>query len=196
MTKKPPKLPIDFHTHHPSREGETVIQDGIDTWGAHPWHPQFPPEARLPQALAIGECGLDRLCTTPYERQIEVFRQQIRLSELLHKPLILHCVHAIDDVLRMQMEEQATQPWIFHAFRGKPQQLRQILRRGMYVSFGFRHNSESLIACPAERLLLETDDNPRPVSQLYQEVARLRHMDIDELEQTMLHNFQTIFDPH
>ena len=96
----------------------------------------------------------------------------------------------------MQMEEQATQPWIFHAFRGKPQQLRQILRRGMYVSFGFRHNSESLIACPAERLLLETDDNPRPVSQLYQEVARLRHMDIDELEQTMLHNFQAIFDPH
>ena len=123
-------------------------------------------------------------------------RHPIRLSELLHKPLILHCVHAIDDVLRMQMEEQATQPWIFHAFRGKPQQLRQILRRGMYVSFGFRHNSESLIACPAERLLLETDDNPRPVSQLYQEVARLRHMDIDDLEQTMLHNFQAIFDPH
>lgn len=172
-----------------------MIQDGIDTWGAHPWHPEFPPEARLPQALAIGECGLDRLCTTPYAVQIEAFRRQIRLSEQLHKPLILHCVHALDDVLRMQMEEQATQPWIFHAFRGKPQQLRQILRRGMYVSFGFRHNVESLAACPAERLLLETDDDPRPVSLLYKEAARLRHTDPGQLEETMQCNYQAIFSP-
>lgn len=195
MTKTIPQTPIDFHTHHPSREGETVIQDGIDTWGAHPWHPQFPPEALLPQALAIGECGLDRLCSTPYAEQMEVFRRQIRLSEQLHKPLILHCVHAIDDVLRMQMEEQATQPWIFHAFRGKPQQLGQILRRGMYASFGFRHNAESLVACPAERLLLETDDDPRPVSHLYQEAARMRHTDICGLEKAMLHNYQLLFEP-
>ena len=176
---------VDFHTHHPSREGETVILNGTDTWGAHPWNPVFPPIERLSQALAIGECGLDRLCDTPYETQLEAFRRQIRLSEQYGKPLILHCVKALDDVLRLQLEERAIQPWIFHAFRGKPQQMKQLLRRGMYVSFGFRHNTESLIACPLSRLILESDDDPRPIRLLYDEVKKKRHIDLETLIQSM-----------
>ena len=184
---------IDFHTHHPSREGETVVRDGIDTWGAHPWNLQFPPEERLWGAMAIGECGLDRLCSSPYAEQMETFRRQIRLSEQLAKTLILHCVRAVDDVLRLQLEEHATQPWIFHAFRGKPEQMKQLLRRGMYVSFGFRHNVESLAACPVERLLLETDEDPHPVRLLYEEAARLRHTPPLEIGKALQRNYQAIF---
>ena len=186
---------IDFHTHHPSREGETVLQDGVHTWGAHPWHLAFPPEERLPQAMAIGECGLDRLCNTPYDAQMEAFRRQIRLSEQLQKPLILHCVRAVDDVLRLKREERASQPWIFHAFRGKPAQMRSLLAHGLYVCFGFRYNEESLRECPADRLLLETDDDPRPVSLLYGEAAQVRQIDIQTLQNQMLENFNRLFNP-
>ena len=35
-------LYIDFHTHHPSREGECVVQDGVHTWGIHPWQAHLP----------------------------------------------------------------------------------------------------------------------------------------------------------
>ncbi len=187
---------IDFHTHHPSREGETVILNGTDTWGAHPWNPIFPPIERLSKALAIGECGLDRLCDTPFEAQLNAFRRQIRLSEQYAKPLVLHCVKALDDVLRLQLEEHATQPWIFHAFRGKPQQMKQLLRRGMYVSFGFRHNTESLIACPLSRLILESDEDPRPIRLLYEEAARLRQMDVEVLIQEMANRYEELFRAH
>ena len=184
---------IDFHTHHPSRQGERVILDGTDTWGAHPWDLRFPPEERLAGAMAIGECGLDRLCSTPYEAQLEAFRRQIRLSEQFRKPLILHCVRAVDDVLRLRREEQARQPWLFHGFRGKPALMQQLLAHGLYLSFGFRHNEESLAACPADRLLLETDDDPRPVGLLYAEAARLRHTSFNELQDQMHENFRTLF---
>ncbi|MCR4921755.1 MAG: TatD family hydrolase [Bacteroidaceae bacterium] len=186
---------IDFHTHHPSREGEVVILNGTDTWGAHPWNPVFPPIEHLSKALAIGECGLDRLCDTPYETQLEAFRRQIRLSEQYGKPLILHCVKALDDVLRLQLEERAIQPWIFHAFRGKPQQIRQLLKRGMYVSFGFRHNTESIQSCPIERMLVESDEDPRPIRLLYEKIASLRQMDIEELAREMACRYKELFHP-
>lgn len=183
---------IDFHTHHPSREGETVLQDGVHTWGAHPWDLVFPPLEQLPAALAIGECGLDRLCSTPYAAQLEAFRRQIRLSEEYGKPLILHCVKAVDDVLRCRREEHASQPWVFHAFRGKPAQMQQLIAAGMYLSFGFRFNEASLLACPADRMLLETDEDSRPVRLLYEQVARLRNVTVEALQSQMQQNFRKI----
>ena len=46
-------LYIDFHTHHPSREGEYVVQDGVHTWGIHPW------QAHLPRFCPKDERGFD-----------------------------------------------------------------------------------------------------------------------------------------
>ena len=121
---------IDFHAHHPSLNGERVIQDGIDTQGRHPWEPlpnspleggskSYPPSlgGDRGRLLAIGESGLDRLCDTPYDLQLQVFREEVSLSEELQKPLFLHCVRAIDDVLRIRKELNARQPWIWQNHR-------------------------------------------------------------------------------
>lgn len=179
---------LDIHTHTPVLEGEQTIP----SWGLHPWHLTSAWEQELaelqtqlaaylgghsragqpgPTAL-VGECGLDRLCATPYPLQLAAFEAQIRLSERLELPLILHCVRAVDDVLRFR--RAAAQPWIFHGFRGKPQQLRQLLDHGFYISFGFRYNPDSLRACPSDRLFLETDDTPQPIAPLYAAAAQLR----------------------
>ena len=138
----------------------------------------------------IGECGLDRLCDTPYPLQLAAFEAQISLSERLRRPLVLHCVRAVDDVLRLH--RSTTQPWVWHGFRGKPQQMQQLLQHGFYLSFGFHFNAESLCTCPAERLFLETDDDPRPVADLYATAADLRHTTPATLNQQCWDNLMSM----
>jgi len=185
---------LNIHTHHPLPNGEATVP----SFGLHPWHLTVTwreeLETLVSQYLAmesqvketalstndgrstdhffIGECGLDRICATPYDLQLKAFEAQIELSERFGVPLILHCVRALDDVLRLKRGTR--QPWIFHGFRGKPQQLEQLLSHGFYVSFGFRHHEESLRLCPSDRLFLETDDVSESIVSLYETAAKLR----------------------
>lgn len=206
-------LYIDFHTHHlPTENGVVAVVDGRDTWGIHPWraYPQHLPEERgesksfpleedlgeASRCLAIGECGLDALRGASMERQEEVFLQHIALSERLGKPLIVHCVKALDRLLRLRREQKPTMPWMLHGFRGKPQQLRSLLDAGFYIGFGFRHNAESLRLCPAERLLLETDDQPQSITLLYRKVAEERGIEVADLCDEMGKNYRKFFSRH
>jgi TatD DNase family protein len=177
--------------------GERVIQDGVDTQGRHPWYLRTLPTQKLKNSktfLAIGESGLDRLCDTPYNLQLQVFREEVNLSEQLRKPLFLHCVRAIDDILRIRKELNAQQPCIWHGYRGNAQQLHQLLAHNFYFSFGLKYNTEALLACPLDRLLLETDDDTQhPISELYTEVANLRKISVEELIKQMHSNFRTLF---
>ena len=187
--------------------GERVIQDGVDTRGRHPWEPLPSPPLEggsksyplslggdRGRLLALGESGLDRLCNTPYDLQLQVFREEVSLSEQFQKPLFLHCVRAIDDILRIRKELNAQQPCIWHGYRGNAQQLHQLLDHNFYFSFGLKYNTEALLACPLDRLLLETDDDTQhPISELYTEVANLRKISLKELIEQMHSNFRTLF---
>ena len=187
---------IDFHTHHPSRQGELVIQQDVDSWGIHPWQADQSAPTEFPSDhpyLAIGECGLDKVCTTPFSLQMEVFLKHIQWSETLRKPLIIHCVKAIDEMLSLRRQSKATQPWILHGFRGKKQQMQSLLSHGFYISFGFHYNPQSLLSCPLESMLLETDDDPRPISLLYNQVAIELGISISNLSFQMENNYHTIF---
>ena len=206
--------------------GEHVIQDGVDTHGRHPWHlASTPPHSchltstplhsghltsTPPHSgggregvLAIGESGLDRLCDTPYDLQLQVFREEVSLSEQLQKPLFLHCVRAIDDVLRIRRELHAHQPIIWHGYRGNAQQLQQLLtlphvgeveKGAFYFSFGMKFNTEALLACPLDHLLLESDDDTTtPIADLYAQVAQLRGISLNDLIRQMHENFHVLF---
>lgn len=185
---------LNFHTHHPEQENEKAILQGRDSWGIHPWNAtqeqanEYPPK----EIRAIGECGLDCLCTTPYDLQMQLFKKQISLSEQLQKPLIIHCVKAYNEMLHLHREFDPKQAWIIHGFRGKPQQMHTLLKEGFHLSFGFRHNIQSLLQCPIERLFLETDDTTLSIASLYEKVAHLRHTHIEELSQKMSENFERI----
>ena len=208
---------IDFHTHHPSLRGEHVIQDGINTRGRHPWR-LLPGSSQEGESyfislkkecekglLAIGESGLDRLCTTPYDLQISVFSEEVKFSETFGLPLFLHCVRAIDDVLRIRRELHAKQPIIWHGYRGNAEQLRQLKEspvnfsneadRGLfYFSFGHKYNADAVRICPLNRLLLETDEDvTNPIAGLYLKIAELRELSLDSLVRQMHDNFHTLF---
>lgn len=188
---------IDFHTHHPSRQGELVIQQDVDSWGIHPWKADKVTPIEFPSDhpyLAIGECGLDKACAIPFSLQMEVFQKHIQWSEKLRKPLIIHCVKAIDEMLSLRRQSKATQPWILHGFRGKKQQMQSLLSLGFYISFGFHHNPQSLLSCPLERMLLETDDDPRPINLLYNQITIELGISLCDLSTQMESNYHTIFD--
>lgn len=186
---------IDFHTHHENLSDELAIQQDIHTWGIHPWQAANVNCLEVPNGewLALGECGLDRLCQTPWENQMEMFRKQILLSEQLRLPLILHCVKAHPEALALQKELHATMPWICHGFRGKPSQMQQLVANGWYLSFGHHFNLETVRQCPIQNLLIETDDSPIDVRDVYERIACLRDTTTDELATQMWKNFEKLF---
>ena len=185
---------LNIHTHTPTHAGEQTFP----SFGLHPWHltddwqsELSAIEAQMSAPCFVGECGLDRLCSTPYPLQLAAFAAQIQLSERLALPMILHCLRSLDDVLRLKRGTH--QPWIYHGFRGKPKQLRQLLDHGFFVSFGFRHNTESLRACPINRLFLETDDTPLHIGNLYDIAAPLLHTTPDVLNEHLWQNASSLF---
>lgn len=185
---------LNLHTHHPLPADERTVP----SFGLHPWYVKEDWKQSLASLEAqqeggeafIGECGLDRVCATPYDLQLAAFEAQIALSEELRRPLILHCVRALDDVLRLK--RGTTQPWIWHGFHGKPQQLQQLLDHGFYISFGFRHNADSLRLCPLDRFFLETDDQPAPIAPLYATAAELRNTTPEALCQQLWNNLKAL----
>jgi len=187
---------LNIHTHCICPEGEQTVP----SVGLHPWDVTEPlvtniqeylfklaePLLRSEKDFFLGECGLDRACATDYALQLEAFQAQIALSEQWQRPLILHCVRALDDVIRLH--RKTTQPWIWHGFRGKPEQLSQLLREGFYISFGWKYNEASLLACPLHRLFLETDNGPASISPLYEQVASLRGLSVEALSDQTWNN--------
>ena len=168
---------IDCHTHN--RDSLTgvislepheldVMRPGrVYSVGVHPWRASLATDddihrveeaATRSEVVMIGECGLDRVCDTPMEDQMRVFRRMVELSERVGKPLLLHVVRAFGSVMELHKALRPRQPWIIHGFRGKPELARQLVAEGMYLSFGERYNKESLSATPSDRVLQETDE--------------------------------------
>ena len=100
---------------------------------------------------------------------------------------------AIDEMLSLRRQAKATQPWILHGFRGKKQQMQSLLSHGFYISFGFHHNTQSLLSCPLESMLLETDDDPRPINLLYNQITIELGISLSDLSTQMESNYHTIF---
>ena len=145
-----------------------------------------------PRVLMIGEAGIDKVnSSVPLELQVEVMREHIRLSELVRKPLIIHCVKGVDEILALRKESQATLPWILHGFRGGVEQWRQLSRAGIWVSIGLRYNEQLIQALPANHLLLESDDT-RELDVVYKQVAAATNTDEATLRHTVANNIRYI----
>lgn len=142
--------------------------------GVHPWATEKPVDWEElerfltdDRVVAVGECGLDALRGAPIDRQTEIFRRQIELSERLGLPMILHIVKAVDRMLALRKEMRPLQPWILHGFRGNEQQAAQLVRAGLSLSLGSRHNPAAVAAIPADHLYRETDaPAPAPSSPI------------------------------
>lgn len=187
---------VDIHTHK-----EPGAYVGPITAGIHPWE-AAPGAAESLRPLAeevqaIGEIGLDFACAVPRDIQTECFREQLALAREAGLPVVLHCVRAFEAVMRC-LAERPPRAVIFHGFVGSPEQARQALGRGYYLSFGERtfaspRTIEALRATPSGRLFVETDTSATPIETIYARIAAARATTTDELRQATAENYQRIF---
>ncbi|HOU68740.1 MAG TPA: TatD family hydrolase [Paludibacteraceae bacterium] len=204
---------INIHTHKVDERDDVkcivnlpsdvkeIPDEGRFSVGVHPWdvdhlvHAKLSDICRLLQernVVAIGEIGLDQLSENGYERQETVFETQIKMANLLQKPIIIHCVKAYNEIVRYK--GTISVPAIIHGFRGKPQLADQLCRAGYFISFGNKFNEESLIQTPTNRLFLETDDDEEAdIKEIYERVAALRNCSVEELKKQIERNYEGIF---
>ncbi len=145
------------------------------------------------QVLAIGESGLDNLRGPGKNEQIVHFEKHIRISEELAKPLIIHSVRTCQDIIHIRKCNKLTQPWIIHGFRGKPQIAEQLLKAGIYISFGEKYQEESLKITPLSHLFIETDESISPIGELYKKAAAIRKCEASLLYTSVQENILKTF---
>ncbi len=187
---------VDIHTHNTLTQAQT-----IDTVGIHPWHALDGDIRTIEVAAmgvdAIGEIGLDFACDVPHERQIEVFRVQLAIAERLKKPVILHCVRAFEEVMKI-LSDYRLPVVIFHGFIGSKEQAQRAVAEGYYLSFGERtfrspKTIEAMRSTPLSNLFVETDESATPIEDIYEKIAELRGISTTELTAITEENFSRIF---
>jgi TatD DNase family protein len=181
------------------------------TIGIHPWflagdnlNDQFTSVKNLtqnPEIIAIGEAGFDRLRGPSADIQKKAFEEQIRLSEEICKPVIIHCVRAWDELLEVHKKLRPKMRWLVHGFRGNATLANQLLSKGMYLSFWFdfviRPGATILLKqLPKDRIFLETDGADIDIRTIYDKVAMDLNLSADELKTLILRNFNQFFEIH
>ena len=213
---------INIHTHE-VKTGADLIQivnldmnqpcpkQGYYSYGIHPWaldKADFQVEEsfslleqrlQLPNVIALGEAGLDKMHKDSFEQQIAVFERQIELSEALQKPMILHDVKSHNEIIALRKKHKAKQPWILHGFNGTEQDVKQIIGQGLYLSVGesLLHSERKIYNSfrfiDLDYLFLETDMSEVGIETIYDAAAKLLEMDINVLKTQIFANFAALW---
>jgi TatD DNase family protein len=173
-----------------------------------------------PHVKAIGECGLDfnRNFSAP-ERQLTVFREQVRLAVAVQKPLFLHQRDAFDPWFKTLSPYIDKVPaMVSHCFTGNKEELLQCLAANMYIGItGWLCDERRGVSLqdiikliPLNRLLIETDApyltprtiHPKPKSSrnepsylpyIVQQIARITGLDQEQIAWQTNHNSKQVF---
>lgn len=173
---------------------------GFVSCGFHPWYvdgnESFERLEYIIQqrnVVAIGETGYDALRGSSLEVQKESFEKHIKLSEYYRKPMIIHCVKAWGWLIASHKKWKPKQAWIIHGFRGKPEQMKQLLEKGMLFSFGEKFNDESVRLIPIDRIFCETDDSDVEIGEIYKLIANRRDVAPESLSDDIRVNIERVF---
>lgn len=212
---------VNIHTHKPSDNNSSEIinlvvgRDPIDIilpeWlysiGIHPWYTEnlqkskeiLTQYASHPNVIAIGECGFDSKSPLSLPDQESLFACHIELSEKLRKPLIIHSVKTINEVIRLKKILKPQMPWITHGFNSNAQTANECINHGLFMSIGhLLCNGETSIAkivdqIPLTSLFFETDESDLPIDTIYQQYAMLTGKSIKDISETIYANFARYF---
>lgn len=217
---------FDMHTHRAVEQPQVVAianrywgqeedKARYGKWqsaGVHPWYLEgfsetetgkwLEQQVALPEVIAVGECGLDKLTRADMSVQMRAFRTCLRVAADSQKPLIIHCVRAFEEVLQVLKHTFGSQlpvPVIFHGFNKKPELAQQLLQAGCCLSFGAAlterrpHVEAALQRTPADRLFLETDTADVSIQKIYTAAAALKNMKTEVLCKILWDNALKMF---
>lgn len=200
---------LDFHHHKQNQQGiynlnhQEAITDSMFSAGIHPkditenWKSDFEEIKKITSdknCIAVGECGLDGLITVDEKVQNEIFQAHLSWAEEIRKPVIIHCVRRFSQILHFKKAEI---PLIIHGFNKKETIAEELLNAGFYLSFG-KAALESLSLqkiirmIPIDRLFLETDNSDFSIQDLYEKVAEVRSVSVENLLNQMWENLDNI----
>jgi TatD DNase family protein len=216
---------IDIHTHEGKPSSGIFIVEclmahekrlpgnapgEVYTFGIHPWFLNENNHKQLINSvensvvhsgvIAIGEAGFDKLRGPSPGLQRKVFEEQVNIAEVHQKPVIIHCVRAWDELFAVHKKLKPKTPWMIHGFRGNVELAKQLLSKGMYLSFWFdfilRPESSVLIkSLPPERIFLETDGADVDIREIYKKVAKDLDRSVEEMKSIIFINFKEFFAP-
>lgn len=172
---------------HPMFAGSSVIPDTFDGLFS------------AVNCCGIGECGLDRRAKLPMQDQQKLFLAHAEAAERYGKPLIIHCVRAQNELLKLHRDFRHTVPWIIHGCRGKREKILELADAGFYLSFGeglllSAGNMEDFFhTLPPDRILLETDEANVSLEVLAATAAQLMRWNVCQFQEQVWQNFKKVF---
>ena len=137
--------------------------------------------------VALGECGLDKLVDN-LSLQEAVFIEQIKLANSYKLPILIHCVKAWEQLIKILKTETIEVPCIIHGYRGNRELTQQLLKHDFYFSLGTKYNVSSIKSIAESKLLLETDNDDSSIIDVYNTVAKDLEISIDKLESIINRN--------
>lgn len=199
---------IDAHSHQKSNETQILV--GRDTLAFHPWELSLPFDRKTfdqqwekkktdnPNAIAIGECGLDRAHEgiASIEDQVYVLLKHFELAQERDLPIILHTVRAYSDLLAILKKIKFRRPILLHAYGGNDYEMQELSKYPVYFSYGARlFNTDKMIKItPLDRLLLETGDQGEySIAEIYLKASESLGLSVNELQERVQKNFLTFF---
>lgn len=212
---------LDIHTHQAKSQNNVLalrsffVQEAPEqenlffSTGIHPWQVQKDSEKlsqkfhRVLQAgklSAIGEIGLDRRKNQENLRlQKELFIEQMKAADEKNMPVIIHCVKACADLLKILKSENPKVPLIMHGFNENLHTAHQLLKYNVYFSFGemlFKTHSKArktALEIPHDRLFFETDDSKLLITEVYKHFSDISGKTVTDLRQQIASNFFEAF---
>ncbi len=171
--------------------------------GIHPWDAaktisvaELEKQVVHENCIAIGECGLDKLKGPDLEQQKTIFEFQLQLAVKYHKPVIIHCVKAFDELIHICEPYHKKTHLIIHGFNKSTQLAQQLVEQGFYLSLGvalLNKESTGFSGIPLKKLFLETDTHESVLIEEVYKIASLKwNIQLDDLKEKIYSNFVTI----
>lgn len=200
------------------------LDDVFYAVGLHPWwitkqaysHDAIERELRrqsqAAKCIAIGECGLDALKEPALSEQLDVLRLHFELAIEVNLPVIIHCVKAHGDLLKL-IDEHNGLTGVIHAYSGSLQLANEYWRRGFYLGAGgtltyprANKTRETFSKLADDAILLETDapdmpvygrrgqvNSPEYLPEVLAELARIRGQSVIHVSESTTQNFRKLF---
>lgn len=155
--------------------------------------------------VGVGEIGLDKYWIKDEEvhrRVKEVFKGMLRLAEKLGKPVVIHSRKAEEEAVEI-IETFSLKKVLLHSYTGNMTVAKRALQDDYYFSVNYRVTNTKTMrkiarTFPLDRILTETDapflspvggvNRPANVRFVVEEVAKLRKMDVDEVDSATTRN--------
>ena len=168
------------------------------------------------RVVAIGELGLDLFKSENVSIQIKALIPQMNLAFELGLPVIIHCRDAVNEMLKIchDLSKEGKCPkGVLHCWTGSPDEMRQFLDLGFYISFSGIvtfpkaheiHECAKLV--PSDKYLIETDapflapvphrgkrNEPAFVENVAKSLAELRSTTLKNIAEESSRNAEDLF---